>query len=185
MQTPSLEARWRYDFLSQGLHWLMVPLLIAIFVVAQIMDALPDGPRAFWWYQLHKSLGMTLWVLALIRLLWALVRPRLAAAPGARWVVFAARWTHRALYLLLIVQPMIGIAHSWLSDFPLRFFGLIRLPTLLAADEALAEIFEEIHGFVGKTLMILVIFHVAAALWHGLWRRDGVFSRMVPYNRAP
>lgn len=171
----------RFGAVSQALHWAVVALMVAIFWVAISMDGLPLGPELFRLVNLHKSLGLTILVIMLIRLVWRHVSPPPPlpeAMPG--WERRAAHLSHGLFYVLLIAQPLIGVLHSWSSNFPVVVYGLFTLPNPLGPHKAWVEPLEGLHGFLGWSLAALVGLHVAAALKHHFVTRDDVLLRMLP-----
>lgn len=176
-----LVASPRYDRVAVALHW-----LIALGVLAQIglgwwmldIPKQPVGVRAGW-FNLHKSIGLTLGALIVLRLAWRLAhRPPPLPRSLPRWQQAAALATHGLLYLCLLVMPLSGYLGSSFSGYPVRFFG-IALPGWAARDDALKDLFSQIHYAAGVVFMGLIALHAAAALKH-LLARDGLFDRMWP-----
>lgn len=171
----------RYGAVAQTLHWLTAGLIFIMIPLGFYMEGLPIGQLKFDLYQLHKSLGLTVLLIVLVRLFWRARNP-VPALPAATpaWERAAARFTHIALYALLIVQPLLGFLHSNAANFPIVFWGLIPLPALIGTDEALAETLISIHAAIGLALTALLALHVAAALRHHFLKRDDVLVRMLP-----
>lgn len=182
----TIQAATRYDRVAMTLHW-----LVAIGVIAQILlglwmidiPKLPAGVRAYW-FNLHKSIGITLGVLIVLRLAWrATHRPPPLPSTMPRWQVRAAGASHLLLYACMIAMPLAGYLGSVFSGYPIRYFGLT-LPGWGWKDEALKDFFSSVHFITALLLMLLITLHVLAALKH-LWiDRDGVFHRMLPHRRA-
>jgi cytochrome b561 len=170
-----------YPPTSKLLHW-----LVAIFVLVQA----PLGLMLVWvelgaWrdalYNFHKSLG----VLLLGLMLWRLVNRLFVGAPRAEgtiapWQRLASSAVHGTLYLLLILQPIVGYLANSAFGASTPFFGLFEIPAAIAENAELAERLFALHGWIGFTLLALVVVHVAAALQHHFGRRDGVLVRMLP-----
>ena len=104
----------------------------------------------------------------------------LPALPG--WQVLAAKLMHLALYLLMIVQPILGWLILSAEGDPIPFFG-VQLPSLIGADKELVEVFEEIHETSGTVGYYLIGLHAAAALFHHYFKRDNTLVRMLPGKR--
>jgi cytochrome b561 len=171
----------RYGVVAQGFHWLIAALVLATVVVALYMTGLPLGPQKVKVYNLHKSIGVTILVLTILRLLWRLVSPAPALLAGMSWWErTAARLSHLALYGILLVQPVVGIVHSWSASFPVVVFGLFTLPSLTAPDPELKKLLEALHGAIGWGFIALISLHAAAALRHHLLLKDEVLRRMLP-----
>lgn len=169
------------------LHW-----LVAIGVLAQIALGLwmidipkqPTGVRAYW-FNLHKSIGMTLGVLIVMRLAWRFThRPPPLPTTMPRWQMRAATASHVLLYVCMITMPLAGYLGSVFSGYPIKYFGWV-VPGWGWKDEALKELFSTVHWVAALAFISLIKLHVLAALKHLLYDRDGVFHRMLPQRRPP
>lgn len=180
MQSESLE----YSPAAKWLHWIMAVLIIALLMVGFYMSELPKGPDKTALVQVHKAIGTVVLVLAAVRLWWRIghAPPPLPASIAA-WQAQVAHAAHWLLYGLMIAQPLSGWAMSSARGFPVALVGLIPLPALVGKDEALAELLKESHEFIGGSLAILVIGHVAMALKHHFIDRDGLLLRMSLHRR--
>lgn len=170
----------RYDRIAQALHWLMALALIAVFAIGLWMVAQPLMVRLKT-VPLHKTLGVTVFLLACLRLAWRATHPAPALpASMPRWERIAASAAHHLLYLLMFAVPLSG----WLMSSALGFasvpFGLFKLPDLLARDRELGDTLKVVHFALNKAFATLVLLHVAAALKHHFIDRDGVLQRMLP-----
>jgi cytochrome b561 len=173
-----------YGPVAKLLHWTIVVLIIAQFVLATVADDLPNGLEKLKLLATHKSIGMTVLMLALVRIGWRLANP--APAPPAtmpRWQVLAARTSHFALYALLLAQPVTGWIMSSARNFPVSYFGWFQWPDLVAPSDELHERFEDIHHLLGETLLVVALVHAAAALYHHFWVKDDVLRSMLPLAR--
>ena len=171
----------RYGSVAQVLHWLIAALVVVMFGLGWYMAGLPLGQHKFDMYQLHKSVGITILALAAVRLLWRLFNPAPplpASMPS--WERTAARVSHALLYLMLFAQPLIGFLQSNAANFPVVWWGVVRLPPLIGTDEPLAETLLEGHVWNSRLLLALVLIHAAAALRHHFLLRDDVLRRMLP-----
>ena len=176
----------RYDRVAMTLHW-----LVAIGVLAQIVLGLwmieipkqPVGVRVYW-FNLHKSIGITLGVLIVARLAWRMAhRPPELPSTMRRWQVRAAGASHALLYVCMITMPLAGYLGSTFSGYPIRYFGVV-LPDWGWKDEALKDFFSNVHFGTALLFISLITLHILAALKH-LWiDRDGLFDRMLPGRRT-
>jgi cytochrome b561 len=173
----------RYDNVAIALHWLLALLLIGAFAVGSYMSDLPFSIQRIKLVNWHKWAGMTILALTLLRLLWRLGHTPPPDAPAPRWQQQAARWTHRAIYLLCLVVPVVGWAYSSAVGVPIVWFGVLPLPDLLAKDKALADLIKPWHAALAYALAALVLVHVAAALKHHFVDGDGLLARMRPGRR--
>lgn len=170
---------------SRALHWLIAALLIAMAYLGLSMTELPSGIDKLKTYALHKSLGITVLALVVLRLWWRWRAGATPQAPGSRWQRRAAQATHAALYVLMLAVPLSGWAFNSAANFALRWFGWFNLPRLLPADPALKAVFREAHEWLFWMLAALVLAHVAAALKHHFVDRDKVLARMLWRSRQP
>ncbi len=179
----------RYSTVAVALHWAIAILLLAQIAGGFYMHNLPNSaPMKFDLYQLHKSFGLSIFVLTLLRLGWRLTHrppPLPDAMPG--WQKLAARATHWAFYFLLVATPLVGLAIVSVSpkDIPTGWFGLISVPHLGFLDPgvdpaATEHSFIEFHEMLAYAILGLLALHVAAALKHGFFNRDGVLRSMAP-----
>ena len=173
----------RFGALAQAFHWLTLALVVALILIAVYMTDLPLGPEKLRIYNLHKSIGVTLLAVTLLRLLWRWVSPPPALpASMADWERRAARTSHLLLYLLLFAQPLTGIFHSWAANFPLVVFGWFTVPNLTGPNPQLKAILEETHHLLGWALCGLFLLHAGAALRHHFQLKDDVLRRMLPWG---
>jgi cytochrome b561 len=170
-----------YDRISVLFHWIVGVAVLAQFALGWWMLDIPkdvSGTRA-WWFNLHKSIGLSLVIFVVIRLLWRVAHPT-PLPPGAlpRVQRAAAMAMHWALYACMLVMPLSGYLGSSFTRYPIRYFG-IELPHWGWDWPAGKAAMSALHAATAWTLGVLVALHIAAALWH-LLRRDGLFSRMWP-----
>ena len=171
----------RYGVVAQFFHWAVVILIIVQFVLATLADDLPLGSAKIAMLARHKSVGITILALVLLRLIWRwfnTVPPEPQAIP--RWQKIAARVSHIALYALLLTTPMLGWLMSSARNFPVSWFGLVTLPDLIAPNRPAYDFLHEAHEFMALTLFGLALLHIAAALKHHFVDRDNVLRRMLP-----
>lgn len=172
--------------MAQSLHWLIVLLVLLQFVVGFYAQPLPLGIERLKLLTFHKSLGLTVFGLAILRLLWRLYTPAPKLPPDMQPMQrFLAHFSHVALYGLLFALPILGWLTSNASNLTVRWFYLFNLPNLVAPDRDLARITRELHDLGAWCLLLLVCLHVAAAFWHEFARHDGVLRRMLPLWMLP
>ena len=167
----------RYGSLAQGLHWLTALLIVCLFVAGNIMDDLAAGQKLTV-YRAHAVGGVTVLVLTLIRLFWRFIdrdRPELPAGLSGP-MRFAARGAHWLIYLLMLVITGSGIATLIMSGLgEILFMGAGRpVPDRIDVPPM------DAHELFATLLMWLLFLHVAAALYHHYFRKDGVLRRMMP-----
>jgi cytochrome b561 len=169
----------RYDRFAVFMHWLIAVLVVGQFVFGWWMQEIPKqppGPRAEA-FNLHKSVGLTILALMLVRVLWRASHrpPPLPTLPA--WQARLASLTHVGIYALLLLLPLAGYFGSVFSGYPVKFFG-VTLPAWGSRSTGLKDLFSALHLVGGTALAALVVLHVAAALKHAFIDRDGLLSRM-------
>jgi cytochrome b561 len=172
----------RYTHTAIVLHW-----LIGLAVFAQIglglwMIGIPKSPpgiRAYW-FNVHKSIGITIGLLVLVRLAWRLAhRPPALPMSLRPWQRAAAKVSHYALYVCMVVMPLSGYLGSSFTKYPIKYFGMT-LPHWGWDAPHLKDLTSQIHFVTVCIFITLIVLHVAAALKHRFVNRDGVFERMFP-----
>ena len=174
-------TRTRWGALSQFLHWLMAALIGVQIGLGLAGANLPLGMSKLATLARHKSLGLTILALALIRLAWRALNPT-PALPGAlkAYERPQALATHVALYALLIALPVTGWIMSSARGFPVSWFNLVQLPNLVTPDPALYHAMVLTHIVLASTLGLILILHIAAAIRHHFVLHDEVLRRMLP-----
>lgn len=169
--------------MAQFLHWAIVVLLAIQIPLGKIAHELPVGLERLAMMSRHKSVGITILGLALLRLVWRWFDRPPPPPPMPRWQQLASRLNHWSLYALLFALPLSGWLMSSAAARPVSWFGFVQLPDFVAPDAGLKEIFEEVHEVLVILLLALVILHVVAALKHQFVDRDGLMHRMLPGRR--
>jgi cytochrome b561 len=171
----------RWGAVAQLLHWLIVALIITQFTLATLFDDLPASARKLALLARHKSVGITILMLAVLRLLWRSTNPTPPLPATLRpWERRLARLTHALLYLLLFAVPLAGWMMSSARGFPVSWFGFFTLPDLVPKNKALYEVLVTTHGILAWTLGAVAIIHMLAALKHHFVLKDDVLRRMLP-----
>jgi cytochrome b561 len=171
----------RWGWVSQFLHWLIVVLIIIQVTLASLAEDLPPGVKKLGLLARHKSVGITILALALLRLLWRWGNPTpLLPSTLKPWEHSLARVTHVLLYVILFAMPLSGWTMSSARGFPVSWFGLFQLPDLVPKNKALYNALVLTHISLSYLLYAVVALHVAAALKHHFILRDDVLRRMLP-----
>jgi cytochrome b561 len=171
----------KYDRTTIVLHWLTVALVIALFALAESWGFLRHGaPLRKEFQSLHISLGVLLAGVLAVRLGWRATRGSRLPAAVTGLQELAAQVTHYALYLLLIVQVVLGFLYRWAQGEPFMFFGLFPIQFATSKNSTLDDAFGSLHNIVAWLIIVLAGFHAAAALIHYYLLKDGVLQRMLP-----
>lgn len=176
----------RFDAVTIGFHWTTVGLIVGMFVTALLHERAASGAWAALLLATHRSLGLTLWVVAVCRLGWRLRFAFLPPFPPrmSKGQQVAAQLTEFTLYALLLAQPLTGLAQSLALGRPFPLFGL-EAPAVMARSRALTSLFHGIHKVSAWALFGLIGLHVLAALFHRFVLRDDVLQSMLPWKPAP
>lgn len=182
MQIRNTTVRW--GAITQIFHWTIVALIIVQWVIAEAAEEMPLGMEKFATLARHKSIGITIFALALLRLLWRWMNPTpdlpTTLKPYQRWL---AHLTHYGLYVLLFAQPISGWIMSSAANFPVSYWGLFTLPDLVQPDKHFAKVMEEVHHWLFRGIVTLALIHIFAALYHHFRLKDDVLRRMLPFGQ--
>ncbi|AXF16718.1 cytochrome b [Paraburkholderia caledonica] len=176
-------TRTRFSPLARFLHWTMAPLIVAMLFIGVGMVATVSRAHDTL-IAIHKPLGIALLLLVVIR---ASVRIRRGSPPLPRDMPasqkIAAKGSHAVLYALMFAMPLIGWAMLSAAGYPLTLWGPLHLPPIAPHNVELFAVLRALHTWLAFALFGTVLLHLAAALFHGLIRRDGVFSSMARGGR--
>jgi cytochrome b561 len=179
------EKSTKYSPLAMTLHWLIAILVIVNWRIAEAAEHAAKADRESIMGN-HFAFGVILLVLAIARIIVRFTSPPPPLASTLRpWEAVLAKLTHALLGLLVLLLPIGGwLAMSFYGQ-PINVFGIFSLPPLpVAPDKDMAGAVFEAHGTVGKILVILMFVHIAAALKHTLFDRDGNLFRMLPFGNS-
>lgn len=169
-----------YTMTARVLHWLIAALVLIMVPLGIVIANEWGGPVQEPLYNLHKSIGVVILPLIVVRLIWRLTHPPLplpADVPVLQQS--AAHATHWTLYGLLIVQPTVGLIATSAYPAPLPMFGLFELPHVWPENRPLSERLFTLHRWLGIAIGVVAAMHIAAALHHHFLRRDRVLMRMI------
>jgi cytochrome b561 len=174
----------RYTGTAKVLHWLMALLIVGLFALGQYMSDLSMSPRKLQLYSWHKWIGVTVFLLLLVRIAWRLTHqppalPTLMSPLQRR----ASHIGHGALYLLMLAIPLSGWLMSSAKGYTTVWFGVLPIPDLLGKDKQLGDALAELHGALNGVLVLILVIHVAAALKHHFIDRDDVLRRILPARK--
>ena len=180
LSSPNLDRReGRYRPLAIFLHWMIAALIIITWLLPHSRGLLPHSMKGTI-LSVHRSIGMTIFALVVLRAVSRLISAPPALPPGTlqllRWLSHAG---HAALYLLMLAVPLFGMALTWSGGHELSFWGLVHIPEPIdfTGDKG---VFSELHWLAANGLLWLAGLHAAAALVHQYVFRDGLLDRMLP-----
>lgn len=174
-----------YDRIAKAVHWVTLLLIAAVYGAVWASHAAGSREQSALLVQLHRSMGLTIVALTLFRLAWrwnALTPPLPAELPIFQRL--AARATEYILYVLLLLQPALGLLNTDARGRRVDLYFLGELPPVVGPDKVLAKEAMAAHEFVAYVTLALITLHAAAALFHHFVRRDNVLKAMLPGRRS-
>jgi cytochrome b561 len=177
---PSRIRQPRYAGSLIVLHWLIALGIIGMLGLGLYMVSLPKGlPFKADLLSVHKSVGVTIFLLVLIRILVRVARGRPPLPEMRPWQRAAARTTQGLLYAGMVLMPLWGYLGSSFNKYGTRFWGVL-LPKWGWDDAGLRHLFFTLHKITAYMLIILIVLHLAGALKHQFIDRDNLLGRMLP-----
>jgi cytochrome b561 len=172
----------RYGVIPQAVHWLTALFVIVGFLLGQFGDDLPKGPVRDFGFLMHMTLGQCVLLLLVVRLVWRFADPPppAEATPFGKLVELAAKFSHFALYALLVVVPLLGIIVQLKRGHDLPILGVLDFASPRPADRAIARWVLGLHAKLADALLILAGIHACAAIVHHHVWRDRTLTRMLP-----
>ena len=174
----------KYGSMAKCLHWLIGVMIIALIIVGLVLDEMEASPDKLKLVGLHKSFGITVLSLAVIRIVWKLqnVSPLLPFHMSGLQKM-AAKAGHALLYFFMFAMPLSGWAMSSAAGYSVSVFGWFTMPNLMEPDQELRKFFREAHELLAWGLIAVLAAHVGAALLHHIYYKDNVLLRMLPYAK--
>jgi cytochrome b561 len=170
--------------LTKALHWIIVILIINQWWIAERAEDLKgmEKLQALAW---HKSFGMTILMLAVIRLVWRWMNPVPDLTAETRpWERVLAKVSHLLLYALIFAMPLTGWMMSSARNFPVSWFKLFQFPDLVAPADKTFHQMNDLHHLLFSVLVAVALLHAAGALKHHFIDRNDVLKRMLPFGRV-
>ena len=181
MSLRSDDRQW--GSVARFFHWTMALGILGNGVWGLLMTEMKPSMSKINVYALHKSFGLTLLALLLLRLLWRTVDRRPPDEPAPRWQQRAAHLVHGVLYVLIAAIPLSGWWYNSLHGFPLQWFKLFNLPPLAGKNIDASQFAHAVHESLFWLLLLVLVAHAGAALKHHVIDRDNVLRRMLPFGR--
>lgn len=174
----------RWGSVAQFLHWSVAALILALMALGWLAVLTPLSPAKINLFYWHKSLGMLVLALVLIRLGWRAGNPP-PDMPSElpRWEPLLARTTHAFLYVLIVLMPVSGWLINSAAGIPFKIFWILPLPSITPVSDSLEHLFELVHLAIFWALAVVLVGHIGAALRHHFLLHNAILSRMLPYTR--
>lgn len=177
-------TRFGYGAVSRFFHWLTAILIVVTYVLSR------GGPEqrvyaasSDFILRIHETLGMTVFALVLLRMVWRLADPSPEDPPMPEWMKVSAEIVHATLYALLIGIPVTAIAGAWLEGHAVTLFWIGEIGPMLPPAHALGQWISELHTLLATAILWVAGLHAAAALFHHFVLRDDVLVAMLPSVR--
>jgi cytochrome b561 len=173
----------QWGSVAKFFHWIVALAILVNGVWGLLMTGMPLSISKINVYALHKSIGLTVLALFVLRVAWRLFDRAPPDEPAPHWQRWAAHATHVLLYGFIIALPLSGWLYNSLHGYPLQWFKLFNLRPLVSKNEELAHVAHAVHEYLFYLLLLVLIVHVGAALKHHLFDHDNVLRRMLPFGR--
>jgi cytochrome b561 len=171
----------KWGAVAQLFHWLIALLVLAMIGLGLSATNWPLTPLKFELFIVHKSIGVCVFVLMVLRLLWRIASPVPILPPSlVGWERAAAKAVHWLLYGVVLLMPISGYVTTSAADFPLSMFGLFDVPLLVAKSKPMEHAAQTVHVYGFYVLAALIVLHTAAALRHHYILKDDILKRMLP-----
>jgi cytochrome b561 len=181
LSLPIRNTERRYGLVSQAFHWLVVALILIQYLWAWRIDGVEGFRARLELVTQHKTIGMTVLILATLRLLWRLFnRPPPLPRSMRLWERRAALAGHWALYGLIFAVPLTGWLYSSAAGLGAYWWGPVSYPSPVEASERLEAVFGQLHWLLAISLGAMAVVHVFAALRHQFFQRKRILNRMLP-----
>jgi len=175
---PESERSWKYRQPAIWLHWISALLIVGLLGLGWYMMSIEDDPGSGWYFDQHKSFGLLLLMLVLIRLVWRIGhKPEPLPVTVPTWQKKLAGLTQWLLYGCMLAMPILGLMGASHTKRGVALFGM-KLPAWTVPDHDVAEEFFTLHSILAFILTALIVLHVLAGLKHLLVDKDGVFHRI-------
>ena len=161
------------------LHWLIAVLLLSQFAFGWLLDDIPrNTPARGYWINLHKSFGVVIGLLIVLRIVWRLRHAPPPALPMPTWQRRAAGFSHVAMYVCMLLMPLSGYLASNFSKHGIKLFNAVKLAPWGGDDKVLYAVFNQTHKITAVLLASLIAVHLLAVIKHALIDRDRLLARM-------
>jgi cytochrome b561 len=171
----------RYGSVAQVFHWLTAIVVLVAFIFGpggseqHVYSSARDFDR-----QLHETLGLCVFALAILRVLWRAFDTHPAPPPASRWMLLASKAVQFGLYLLMFLLPLTAICGAWLEGHALTLLASVQIPSPVGTAHDTGAVIAEIHTWLGDAILWLAGLHACAALYHHFIVKDGVLVSMLP-----
>jgi cytochrome b561 len=181
MSLRSNDRQW--GSVAKFFHWVIALAILGNGTFGLLMDLAHSPMQKINWLALHKSIGLTVLALFVLRLAWRMTDRRPPEQPAPRWQQFTAHLVHGLLYVLIAAIPLSGWWFNSVAGKPLQWFKLFNLPALVDKNDEIRHFAHGVHEYLFWFLLLVLVLHVGAALKHHVFDGDNVLRRMLPFAR--
>ena len=179
--TTTTRPPQRWSLLSQILHWGMALLMLLVVALGLIGDALPVSGEKITVFVYHKSVGILILAFVLIRIFWRWSHSRLVRTESILTIERKlSTWVHLTLYTLLLALPLSGWLLNSAAGYPFKWMDLFAFPSIPGASASQTDLFSDLHHYLFYGMVVVVIGHIGAALFHHFKLKDSVLANMLP-----
>jgi cytochrome b561 len=175
MTTPD-----RYDPASQAFHWVSAVTVLVAYAVGLLREEFPKGDFRTALLNLHMSVGLLVFALTFLRLVWRTGHPAPPVLPDAPLITLVAKAAHLVLYAAMIAIPLVGLASAWAKGTTVGFFWVLPVPSPIAINKLFADQLEDLHAIAAHVLIAIAGLHALAAIGHHFILKDAALLRMLP-----
>ena len=167
-----------YGIVSKFFHWVMAFFLFVNLAIGLYMTRIDESPIQILLINFHKSLGITLLILIILRMIWKFINIQPYSLLSSKILNMMVKAFHYFFYIVLLTIPISGWTYSLALGYPVSFFGLFSLPNFISENKSLSEIILFIHNISAYILILLIIVHIFSAIYHHFVLKNQTLNRM-------
>lgn len=173
-------TRDHYGIVAKAFHWVIAIMIIILIAVGFTMHNMPSSPEKYELYAMHKSFGIVVLMLIVLRILWRFFNQIVEPPAGLPDTLkLAAKLGHFLLYMFMLLMPVSGVFMSYFGGHNIEVFGLFVIPAAIEKMPQISTLFYQLHVLGIWAFIFLIVVHILAALYHHFIRRDNVLIRMI------
>lgn len=173
----------KFGLVAQGFHWVMALLVVGMLGLGLYLEEMERGPELFKMIGIHKSIGVIVLALIVLRIVWRFMNVTPTPLPNhARWEVILAKAVQGVLYLTMLIMPLSGWIMSSSAGYPVSVFGWFEMPNLVEKNKEINEIAKEVHEITAWIMIGGIVLHFAGAIKHKIIDKDETVLRMMPFG---
>ena len=164
------------------IHWIVALIIFFMLYIGFTMTDIPRGtPERAFYYNLHKSFGVTIFFLIIFRIFWRWKNPPPKLPENTpKYVIYASKINHTLLYMSMIMMPLAGFIATQFTKYGVTYFWLFKIPSMGFENKDIYNFFQAIHTFFAWTLTTLIFVHLMAVIKHVFINKDKIFHRIIP-----